>query len=602
MITTSRLGLTVWNLGSDPYDHLELAANWTTIDDELFKRTGDTATGALTIERSAETDPGLHFKVAADSSSRLKLQADGLYLGDGSGSYDIRLYRDGANILKTNDQVASDYSAGPSFVSQSSGSVGFEGHKSTTQSVIQNKLAALDAQPTFSILGSGEIKLGTGGASSTDTRIYRSTAQTVTIESNLVVTNLEATNSITINGVLLNVSGGAIQSNSSLITSSIIRARDGQTGRTQLGDSGDPSRSIIYFGGGADVNLYRDGVDRLRTDDSLTLGQWLQVNSTASDSIETEGGIDVAGVGVFGGNLSTSGTLTVTGTVSGASNASFNGLSVLTDHLRGTNIRARKTLVVEQQNNNTLWYLTANSPTKPYKMVLYSSDFSSTGFGANQTSIMEFDSHQSPGGAAVSIVGKFAVFGDLTASGTLTPGQIVMSSGNITVSTGTISATAMTASTFNGNFQGGTVTGSAINGSSVTAQTIRATGNLFSDFTVVAGSSMHATSFVVTSDERLKTKPRKFSALEKIQAMESLGQWRFSKTAVAKSPFETDTSEPHYGPTAQEFNKQFKSEPVKIMDDYEGINIADMAGIALMGIRELAERMDAIEATLSQEK
>lgn len=683
MITTTRLGLTVWNLGSDPYNHLELAANWQEIDDELLKRTGDTAVGALTVERASGSDPGIHLKLAADSASRLKFHSDGVYFGDGSGSYDIKLYRDAANVLKSNDQFASDYAAGASFVSQASASVALEGHKGDSQSFVQNKLNALDANPSLSILGSGEIRLGEGGASATDVRIYRSGVGRITIEDDVVVDNLEALDSITIGGVLLNVSGGAIQSNSSLITANVIRARDGQTGRTQLGDASDPAKSIIYFGGSADVNLFRDGADRLRTDDSLTIGSFLQVNSTASDSIETEGGIDVAGVSQLTGAVTMGSTANVTSTLTVTGGAALNGRSSIGSTYTIGNLFRGKQLWIESATNSNLWYLTNGAQTLQFR----STAFNASGPGGSDTVRMSLD----PNGnldvtgslSAGTMFATTATFssvisvGGLNTSGSISGNTATLS--HINSNTGTFTSSVSVSSLWasgivsanqlqagaSGVSSSGPVVGSYLyaigsmsqlnsllvsNGPINVSQDvgyIRAGGysapptlaNSIIGYDIVAWGRFYSPFAAVTAISDIDKKKDLVRVphdeiLTKIKGLKTLTRWQYDddyvneiNTMTGEGSPDFDGSERFYGPSAQEWNKLFKPEVVErvkkskrrkkkevvdfgsgiehpkeaeFFSDDKMVNVYDIAGVSLMGVQALIERVEALEK--SQEK
>lgn len=65
-----------------------------------------TVTGAKTLEGAAATDVLLDAKVAADANARFALQVDGkMLLGSGSAAADVNLYRDAADVLKTDDKL-----------------------------------------------------------------------------------------------------------------------------------------------------------------------------------------------------------------------------------------------------------------------------------------------------------------------------------------------------------------------------------------------------------------------------------------------------------------------------------------------------------------
>lgn len=618
MITSTRLGLTIWNLGSDPYNHLELAANWQALDDAVLKRTGDTATGTMRVEVADTSTEAFGVKLVSDTNARVKLHADAIHLGDGAGTFDVKLYRGQANRLTSDDQIEVNYASDSSFLSSNGNSVALEGYKIATQSFIRNRLLSTDTQSAFRILGSGEINLGPGGSTPTDTRIFRSAAATVQIVDNLKVANLEATNSVTINGVVLNVSGGNIQSSSSLITSNIVRARDGFTGRLQLGDSSDNTRSIIFFGGSSDVNLYRDGADILRTDDALTVGGKLQVNSTITASIETEGGIDVAGPSQLTGNVNITGTLTAQSTLTLVGGAGVSGRTPIgTTYLLGNLFRGKQ-LWLESSTNSNLWYFNNNASV----LELRTTTYSGTGAGTSDTLRLKIDTagtypHYTFYGELVSAYGANFNGGFVTADGYIANGG-----SGFSTNTGGVTAVALQ---INGN---GTITGklstpwvtdlnyleyTALDSFVFFRQKMRIVSNnpssaagtivFFYDETAPGAQAriqsnylVYAPGFVTTSDATLKTKAKKTSVLDKLGDMESLGQWRFTKTAAAKTELGLDPEEKHYGPTAQEFNEAFGLTPRN--HGYEAINVADMAGVALIGLKELSERITQLEERL----
>lgn len=692
MQISPNLGLTIWNLGGDYYNHNELAANWNIIDTQLLKKTGDTATGIIRVQRTSGTSDAIEVKLDSEAQPRFKVRLDGLYWGDGSGSFDVRLFRGAVDNLRTPDQIESTYAAGPSFLSSDAATVALQGYKSSGQVLIENKLASIDSQPTWRIKGSGELAWGAGGLSAPDVRLYRSSAGKLTLEGDLEVDDLVA-DTLLLGGIpITGNSGGSgdINSSAAILTSNIVRARNGATGAVQLGNIDDPGIAAVYFGGSRDVSIYRDGADRLKTDDTFIVQLNLAVNSTASNSIETEGGIDVAGVSLLTGNVTMGSNATVANTLTVTNGLAVSGRSSIgASYLLGNLFRGKQ-IWFESSTNSNLYYLTNNAGSLEFHTTTYNAG----GAGSSDTVRMSINS-----GGAVTMNAALSVVGAVNAAGLSSSGNVV-ASGNITASTGTISGSALLISnsaqvgsltvnsfgTITGNLSvGGTLSAAniSVNGSAsfagIGATFIVATtsasqlkslllsggaldvqqdvgyvrsGTAYSGpptvpnsvigFDIVAWGRFYSPFAGVTAISDINKK-RNLQRLEtneiltKIQSLDTLTRWQYDNEYVdevnsmtGKNTPDFDADETFYGPSAQQFNQLFKPEVVErakknrkrrggrkkkvesdngvaspepsqiFTDDDKMVNIYDVAGVALMGVQALIERVAELEAKLGE--
>jgi hypothetical protein len=104
--------------------------------------------------------------------------------------------------------------------------------------ILSNKFLAGDAQPSFRLMGDGKLEWGPGGATVPDVNLFRSSADVIKTDDNIV----------------------AAQN---------IAARIGVAAQTAIGNYGPSGVAGIVFGASSDVNLYRAGANVLKTDDAL---------------------------------------------------------------------------------------------------------------------------------------------------------------------------------------------------------------------------------------------------------------------------------------------------------------------------------------------
>lgn len=129
--------------------------------------------------------------------------------------------------------------------------------------LLANKLAAGDAQPTYRLLGSGEMAWGVGGATVPDIRVYRLTS------------GMLGVGTATERGRLRVFGGVATETSYETYVTSDTQAR--------LNIRADGFLSWGPGNAAADTTLYRGAADRLKTDDLLDA-------TTMSVAIRTKAG------------------------------------------------------------------------------------------------------------------------------------------------------------------------------------------------------------------------------------------------------------------------------------------------------------------------
>lgn len=133
------------------------------------------------VGRAAATDAAFatYQNSPGDAAERFVMLADGtMAWGPGNAARDTNLYRYGAGVLGT-EQIRSTFSgAGGAAFLASGGPTGlcFWGSSPSGSRLLANSLLINDANHAFSILGSGMMQWGPGGATAVDTNLYRGAA------------------------------------------------------------------------------------------------------------------------------------------------------------------------------------------------------------------------------------------------------------------------------------------------------------------------------------------------------------------------------------------------------------------------------------------
>lgn len=162
-----------------------------------------------------------------------------------------------------------------------------------------------DTIPRYEVLSSGKIQWGAGGASAVDANLYRSSANTLTTDGNLVV-GLQASattgsySASTGTGPVVSVTNATGAPTNANIVSTSNSATDKSIGVKVSGDTVNrfqvlANGHIDLGAGGAsavDTNIYRNAAGELKTDNSLTVAG----NATVGGAQLLAGGTGVLGV------------------------------------------------------------------------------------------------------------------------------------------------------------------------------------------------------------------------------------------------------------------------------------------------------------------
>lgn len=189
-------------------------------------------TGYLRLTRSAVALSAFQIGVNADANSRLQIDSNGkIEWGPGGATaVDTSLYRSGVGTLTIPGSLIV---AG----SLSTSSSGVYYNPATATGYPLTSIKQGDANAWFSIRYDGYMSWGAGGASATDTGLYRSAAYTLRVSE-----VLEVNQNLNI-GLLNNAFLGLKQNN-----------------------------ATIYFGVSSDTTLYRSAAAQLKTDGGFTAG------------------------------------------------------------------------------------------------------------------------------------------------------------------------------------------------------------------------------------------------------------------------------------------------------------------------------------------
>lgn len=178
---------------------------------------------------------------------------------DGAGSWDTNLYRDGADILRTNDNFKADGYVGGA--QDGSGEAFRVGGDASIWDVDQSNTMNIRGGQTPSL---AILTLGSDG----DTNLYRGAANTLkTDDAFAAVGAITSDSNITALGY---VQGAGDSSGLAFKVGNDAEIHDVDAANTMnIRGASDAAAGIITFGSAGDTNLYRSGADALRTDDSL---------------------------------------------------------------------------------------------------------------------------------------------------------------------------------------------------------------------------------------------------------------------------------------------------------------------------------------------
>lgn len=221
-----------------------------------------TISGDQTFSRSATTDRSLNVKISTDTQSRLEVYGDGKHVWGAGGTTapDTNLYRAAADSLKTDDNMT---------------------------------------------IGGGTLFIGA------DCSIYRSGADAIQTDDSFRVNNtLRVDNQATFAGTTTSSTAVAIKATADSIDRYTIDA-----GGTMRWGSGVSA---------ADVNLYRSGIDTLRTDDTLVTARLDVVTASGTNTYAYP---PVGSITAYAGSTAPTGWLLCSG--ANVSRTTYNALWLL---------------------------------------------------------------------------------------------------------------------------------------------------------------------------------------------------------------------------------------------------------------------------------
>lgn len=281
-----------------------LAADVLATDDQFRLLGADRAILNLGLTSAGTVAYGQRF--AADANYRLWIAGDGKHWwGDGTATQDVNLYRSAADVLRTDDSL----SVGNNLLLTGVGSK-IDGRTQGTAAtkMLGFNVAATDTEDRFTILASGRLDWGPGGATAVDTNLYRAAANLLRTDdsfavgataepgvyatgaslsaggSHLAVTALSTTSAfysavnadtqarfvVRADGVLSWGPGNAALDANLYRASAGVLRMDGSGSGAFLDLSNATAQ--IRFGVAQDVNLYRSAANQLKTDDAFVAG------------------------------------------------------------------------------------------------------------------------------------------------------------------------------------------------------------------------------------------------------------------------------------------------------------------------------------------
>lgn len=280
----------------------------------------------------AEEVVGVHKNIVAEGSTAANVPITARAVAGQTG--DLQRWQDESGVNRTTVNAAGDLVLSGTVHADASGTtvdgdVEVDGSLSITGGTHNSLTLGAD----------GTINLGSGSADQ-DVHVYRDSAGVLGVNSTVFAEgNVYALGDVTAGGdMLVGDSGsGDLTVNGDVTAESGRFGGDGPSDAVFIGDDvvladgnisnamvvkgqQDATQGAIYFGSGADTNLYRSAANTLKTDDSLHVANDLQVGADGTGNLDVNGTLDVSGVANFGVQVHVAGALTagniVAGTVS----------------------------------------------------------------------------------------------------------------------------------------------------------------------------------------------------------------------------------------------------------------------------------------------
>jgi hypothetical protein len=343
------------NIASGELADARLSANVMLLDNNQTVTGVKTFNSSVTSVMASATDLSLKARVTGDTQDRVVLQADGkIVLGSGSAAGDVNLYRDAADVLKTDDKLvvggALDVAGAVDF--DSSLDVAGAATLGSTLAVVGNFSVATDKFTVAAASGNtviagtldvdGAVDLGNilDVAGAVDFASTLNVDGAVDFGSTLDVvgavtaasfagdgsalTDLDADEitsgeladaRLSANVMLLdnNQTVTGVKTFTSSVTSVMASASDASLKARVTGDTQDrlvlQADGQILIGSGsaaADVNLYRDAANVLKTDDKLIVGGEFNAigNADLDGTLNVDGAVTLMSTANVAGNFS----------------------------------------------------------------------------------------------------------------------------------------------------------------------------------------------------------------------------------------------------------------------------------------------------------
>ena len=401
---TPQLNLTEWNAATDPYNHVQLATNWSVIDTQLLKKTwtlnGDEATlvkffgtaNVAFLMASASGNAYPYYTIYGNGS---------VTWGPGSAVADTNLYRSAIGTARTDNSfsigknltVAGTAGVFGAFVSGSStaSSLNVTGNASALSLTVGNNAVVLGSANVGNGLGvtgninsSGTIQAGNG----TFTTLNVNQLNAGLVVGNSTATNLQGnqltiqgspgnasiTNGLTV-GFINNSSGGITNTGSLAGVTTISASGAVSTGALTSTSHNNSNGGITNAGAISGVTT----INSHTVSGNLTISSGLISGATTVNGATLSGGTlsggnvsggTLTGTQVNGVNLTTSGIYGITNlTVTGSANLGPNSIftaPVETVSMSTAQIGSGTTIGLNTATSGFFLYTNTSGPAGPY--------------------------------------------------------------------------------------------------------------------------------------------------------------------------------------------------------------------------------------------
>jgi hypothetical protein len=135
---------------------------------------GTPAATAFGSQTALAGDLHMATRVSGDSNNRLSIDSTGLMLwGSGSGAGDTNLYRSGAGVLATDNNLSLTGASKQVNIGSSGSTASFAANRALTTDIVHSGRVSGDTQNRIQIGADGKHSWGPGGSTAPDTTLYR---------------------------------------------------------------------------------------------------------------------------------------------------------------------------------------------------------------------------------------------------------------------------------------------------------------------------------------------------------------------------------------------------------------------------------------------